>query len=84
MPSSTVLGQSLTVPTAAAVYLHPFYAIAIGGSRATTAIHTIGVPVVQLQEGWALHPGLPSAETGQLTTYCSAHGEPAEGPSTTV
>jgi hypothetical protein len=74
-------GQLPTIPavaTGAAAYLHSFYTAAVGGSRATTAVHSSGVPVLQLWKGCALCQGLPLAKVGQLTSYPSARSEPAE------
>jgi hypothetical protein len=70
-------GQLPTVPavaTGAAAYLHSIYTVAAGGSRATTAVHSSGVPVLQLWKGCALCQGLPLAKVGQLTSYLTSRG----------
>jgi hypothetical protein len=78
MSSSAVLGQLPTVPAAAAVYPHSFYATEACGSQATTTFHANRVPTHQLRESWALCQELLLAKAGQFTTYSSACGEPSE------
>jgi hypothetical protein len=60
------LGQPPTVLIAVAVgttvQLQSFYVIAAGSSQDTTTVHSSGVPVLQLQEGWPLCQGLPLVE----------------------
>jgi hypothetical protein len=61
-PSSVVLGNPPNATAISAVVQpHSFHSIVVSGSQATTVVHSSGVPMLQLREGWALWQGLPSA-----------------------
>jgi hypothetical protein len=83
---ATVLGQSPTVPVAAAaaattvVPSWHYYTIAAGHCQATTAAYTCRVPMLQLQENRPFCQRLLPDQAGQFITSFSTHDEPPEGP----